>query len=181
MWKVNGIVYSTLRITGSKTVFSRGSLDGWIYFGKINQSGIQDTVDFDSIGNGILGNWGLISFCIRKNKSPYINEIKFRIQNREGITSQFFCIVILLNTQKKHCYALFVCCLNQMSWMLVNFFPLITFNSFLFLFRRHLLFKYWQELKSKNTKKSNSASMFCFELEYVYIKKYDVSLRLFRK
>jgi hypothetical protein len=78
------------------------SFDGWIYFGKINQSGIQDTVDFDSIvATESLEIEVQISFCIRK-KNHLITMVSIQDTKSRGYHCSIF-LLILLNTQKKHC------------------------------------------------------------------------------
>jgi hypothetical protein len=124
-----------------------------------------------------FGNWGSISFfCIRKSHlTSYNLDIQFRIQNR-GVSLLNFAVLILLNTQKH--YWRCVCCLiyrNRQRMDIINFFP-DCFQLFFSIipFRRHLLFKYWQELKVRILKKSNSASMFCFWIGVIFYIKYII-------
>jgi hypothetical protein len=88
----------------------------------------------------------------------------------ERVSLLSFAVLTRLST-KKTAGALFCCLIyhSRQGMVLINSLPIDCFQLFFNnSFSEGTCFsKYWQELKNKNTKKSNSASMFCFELSNI--------------
>ena len=65
------------------------AFDSWINFWEINQTGFQDTINFDGvIRHGIFGKLRFkLHRCIWKNSNFYFNRVQFRIENGKSVNT----------------------------------------------------------------------------------------------